>query len=102
MIRLLQAYGFDSTVASGGFEAHKLLCQPHDIKFIITDMRMPMGDGLQFLDLMKKDGIKIPTILVSGFSDMTEKEALARGAMAVMPKPFDVEKLMAFIGEHFK
>ena len=102
MIKLLEAFGHKTISASSGNEAMKLLESPNNIHFIITDMRMPLGDGLELLSFIKKSNLKIPTILVTGFADIAEHEAIEKGAIAILTKPFDIDKLMDLIDRNTK
>ena len=57
---------------------------------LVLDVVMPRMDGLELLLKMRSDLAPPipPAILVSGF-DLTEAEALRRGAERFLPKPVD-------------
>src|SRR5690242_16783133 len=77
----------------GAYEAMKILnSQSPDI--ILSDIRMPQGSGIDLLKWLQDSGKKIPVILMSGFSDVSEKQALAQGATSLVAKPIDSRSLL--------
>ena len=61
------------------------------IDLIISDIRMPICDGLQILRNLRRANWKIPVILMTAFSDpTTEAEATKLGAVLI-DKPFDLD-----------
>ncbi len=55
---------------------------------LITDLKMPLGSGVELLQNLKAQGIKIPKIAVmSGYADFSQNELSALGAQAVVQKP---------------
>ena len=54
--------------AEDGLRAFSLICQlSPDI--LILDMNMPMLDGIQLMELLKKNSIEINVIIISGYDD---------------------------------
>ncbi len=87
--------------AASGEEAYRLYQQVY-IDVVISDIRMPNGDGLQFLDRIfankKATQSSLPkVIMLTGFSDVETKEVLARGAYQVVTKPFDLDHLIEIV-----
>lgn len=65
---------------------------------IITDVMMPVMDGVQMLDLLKNDPrtSHIPVVILTARADVASRiDGLARGADAYIAKPFDREELRA-------
>lgn len=64
---------------------------------IVTDVQMPDGDGAYLLDQLRL--LKLPTpprvIMVSGYSDLPTEELIKKGATTVLPKPFELNDLIA-------
>ncbi|MAZ48240.1 MAG: hypothetical protein CME65_06735 [Halobacteriovoraceae bacterium] len=86
--------GIETEVALTYNEAtSKLSDNPYRI--VLSDMRLPDGTGA---DLCKAYHHQSPFILYSGFSDISKKEALDLGALAILSKPLDIELL----GSHMK
>jgi CheY-like chemotaxis protein len=67
---------------------------------ILLDVVMPRMDGLELLVKLRSDLAPPvpPAILVSGF-DMTEEEALRRGAVRFLQKPLDAQDLVAAVAD---
>ena len=65
---------------------------------IISDVRMPNMDGMEFLRHLKEVQSKSPIILISGHADVPMAvEALKLGAFDFIEKPVDDVKLVASI-----
>jgi CheY-like chemotaxis protein len=63
---------------------------------LITDVRMPIMDGIMLVRSLAKAGLSMPVIIfVSGFSDIDVKEMYSLGAEAFLAKPLRREE---FIG----
>jgi two-component system, NtrC family, response regulator HydG len=88
--------GYRVFVASNGEEAIRNL-HSKAIDVLILDLRMPILDGLETCLKLKKDGIFVPTIIVTAFAD-EEKKAL--DMLCLMPfcgllkKPFNPKDLI--------
>jgi len=58
---------------------------------IITDIRMPGMDGLALLESIKTNYPDLPTIIMTGHSDLDSAVAAYEGgAFEYLPKPFDI------------
>jgi CheY-like chemotaxis protein len=90
----LRYCGCEVSEAENGKAAYATLeKQPFDL--IISDIRMPGGDGIELLKAVRARDPKLPPlVLISGYSDITEKEALALGARRVFVKPFNLNELV--------
>ncbi len=80
-------------VARNGVEALQVAAG-NKIDLIITDVRMPVMNGI---DLLKEVKTKQPhasrVILVTGFADVEAREAYDLGAEAILEKPFGLDDL---------
>lgn len=75
--------------ASNGIEALKIV-KNEKIHVIVSDVKMPGGDGIELLKEIRKIDSEMPVfILMSGFTDLSSKEAIALGAKKILAKPFD-------------
>ncbi|WP_127498763.1 response regulator [Paenibacillus glycanilyticus] len=83
--------------AGDGFEAMSLLvsCQP-DI--VLTDVRMPGMDGLQFINQARTVSPNTKFVIISGFNEFEYvREALLNHVKDYLLKPIDKEKLRALL-----
>ena len=67
---------FDVFTASNGIEAWDIL-ESRKIDCLITDVNMPVMDGIELLKKMKGNDYKIKTIVVSGAYDLTDKKSFS-------------------------
>ncbi len=91
--------GYEVRLATDGKEAIEQIPQfwPH---LLLTDMEMPVMDGLDLVTEATDKYPAIPIILITAKgSDETAVEALERGAAAYLPKSLLEEKLFQTIDE---
>lgn len=80
--------------ALNGREALKVLEANEDIGIVVTDINMPVMDGLALLNEMKKMHRPIRAIVASAYSDMVNiRTAMNRGAYDFVTKPVDFNDL---------
>lgn len=89
---VLSSMGYETYLASSGHEAIEILsdkAKQQEIKIIFLDLEMPDGSGLELLEWINKNNIKIPTILQTGLDDKKEiGKALALGVKDYLIKPY--------------
>lgn len=65
---------------------------------LVSDIRMPGGNGLQLLEQVHDEQPQLPVIIMTAYSDLDSAvSAFQRGAFEYLPKPFDVPKAVALI-----
>jgi CheY-like chemotaxis protein len=80
--------------AENGKEALRLM-RGSRVDLVVSDVRMPVMDGIELLATINRAAPgKPPVILVTGYSDMTLREAFDRGAEAMLEKPIDRQELL--------
>jgi DNA-binding NtrC family response regulator len=96
----LELDGFKVLSASGGNEAIELL-KTKKLDFIISDVRMPKGDGVTLLKYVKKHYPDLPHIvLISGFAEVNAEEVKKMGAIDLMLKPPNIDDLVEMIKKY--
>ena len=96
----LGAEGYVVTTAADGVAAWALLQGGAQPDLILLDLMMPRWDGEQLLTaLADSEHASIPVIVMSGH-DSGAKRARALGAVAILPKPVDLETLLATVARH--
>lgn len=86
--------GFQVLEAGSGKEAYDIV-KERKVDLILSDVRMPGGDGIELLERVKKLDPRFPIVmLITGFADLSLEDAYEMGAEAVFLKPFDRKSLM--------
>lgn len=93
---LLRAEGFDARAFGSATEALDATAQARPAA-VITDYHMPGMDGRELLFELQRRDPTIPVILVTGRDDPSQLSL--PGCAAVVPKPFDAERLLARLRE---
>jgi CheY-like chemotaxis protein len=89
--------GFNILEAGNGTEAIGIVKSTR-IDLVISDIRMPGGDGITLLEEIRAYDPRIPSvILITGFADITERECIEKGATQVVSKPFDRKALLSAV-----
>jgi CheY-like chemotaxis protein len=98
---LLRKAGYTTLSAMDAMQA-LMQAQREMPDLILTDMLMPAGGGLTFLDRLMRSGKtnQIPVLVLTGSDEPDlEARALAGGAIRVLRKPCDNAVLLAAIRE---
>lgn len=83
--------------ARDGLEAYEIFLK-HKIDIIISDVRMPQGNGVDLLKKIRALHPEIPVVLLAtGFADITSDEGVKLGALAVLDKPIDRKKMFKLL-----
>jgi len=79
--------------ARNGLQAIKII--EKDLpQIIITDIRMPMMDGIELVEYIHQKGLDIHVIIISGYSEFEyAKQAIDLGVFAYILKPVEKEEL---------
>lgn len=80
--------------AHNGREALDILKDERDIEIVLSDINMPVMDGLTMLENIPAINDKIKTVMISAYGDMKNiRQAMNRGAFDFITKPVDFEDL---------
>ena len=95
---------FNVLTATSGMEGIEILNNNLDVEFVISDMKMPEMNGLQFISKVKKIKNDVPCIILSGYCQTSEIiEALNnRTIVDYMIKPFNIPKINELISKYIK
>lgn len=89
----LSIAGYEPTAAIDGFAAHILL-REQKFDLIITDINMPVMDGYELLERLRKAGDRTPAILLTARGERADvTRGLKLGADDYVTKPFGLEEL---------
>jgi CheY-like chemotaxis protein len=93
---LLAEEGYEVVCAGNGEEALAQLAAPLAPSAILLDLTMPVMDGWTFRRRQRMDPrlAAIPTVVISATLPDDARAGGVLGAAAVLPKPFDAERLV--------
>jgi DNA-binding response OmpR family regulator len=95
--RLLHRQGYEVTTVSSLATALSALARERP-SLVISDLRLPDGDGLDVVRAARSGANPSPVIVVTGFpSEEQRRAALAAGATAFFAKPFAAAGLLATV-----
>src|SRR3954451_10120259 len=92
---LVESAGLSAKVYASAIE---LLTSPGGLAAdcLVADIRMPEMDGLELQHELKRRGMTMPLILITGHADVgLAVQAMKAGASDFLEKPFEGERLLA-------
>ena len=93
----LEKAGYEVEVFSRSQEALERVMQK-DFDIVITDLKMPGLDGMQFLTMVKERSPTTEVIVITGFATMeTAKESFKKGVFDFLAKPFKLGEIQEIV-----
>lgn len=81
--------------SAGEFLASDVL---HRLDCLVCDVQMPVMDGVELLERLEREGIRVPTILMTGYvSHHVRQRIRGSSALCLLEKPIDASDLEAWI-----
>ena len=100
LARALELDGHAVHAVADGAAALEYLQGGGEAELLLTDISMPLMDGIALARSVSRDWPQLPVVLMTGFADQRERasglEALIKG---VIVKPFQIEDVRAKIRE---
>jgi CheY-like chemotaxis protein len=96
----LTFFGYRVLLAENG-QAAVHLCETHpeEINLILLDMTMPVLSGSETLAMIRRKGISLPVVMMSGYDeDELDPNQDRSNVVGFLKKPFKIERLMDKIG----
>ena len=94
---ILTDEGYEVSLAASGDEAlNQFKNQPFNL--VITDIKMPVMDGLQLLQEIRKIGSKTDVIMVTAYGEVESYlKAMSLGAAEYINKPIRIKELKRIV-----
>lgn len=91
---VFEIFGWEVHDAENGKKGlEKMMSDKYD--FVISDIRMPVATGIDFLkNLPEEMKRQTPIIMMSAYSDYSEKALQQLGASKLIPKPISINDLV--------
>jgi len=102
MLRLLKTIlmdktGYEVTTTNNPLEVSKLLQESH-YDLVVTDLKMPLVDGIDLIGIVKNIEAAMPIIVITAYGTIeTAEEAIQKGAYDFITKPFRKETILITI-----
>ena len=102
MLRLLKTIlmdktGYEVTTTNNPLEVSKLL-QEGQYDLVVTDLKMPLVDGIDLIGIVKNLDATMPIIVITAYGTIeTAEEAIQKGAYDFITKPFRKETILITI-----
>jgi DNA-binding NtrC family response regulator len=91
----LSSAGFDVDKTATAEEALRVVDRAD---LVLTDLKLPNMDGLQFLALIRRQNTQVPVIMMTAFGSVeTAVGAMKAGATDFLLKPFSLDHLMQVV-----
>lgn len=94
----LRLAGYKTLEAGSGRQALKMIeTNPTAFHFVISDVVMADGNGIELLENMHRLFPDIPILLMSGFAELTVEQSIEKGAVGLVKKPFEFREILKII-----
>ena len=94
---VLEEEGYETLTANNGLAALEII-KNSDIDLVLTDMKMPLIDGIELLERIKLTDPDLPVIMMTAHGTVEKAvEAMQKGAYNYILKPFDNERLVIYV-----
>jgi len=91
-------------LVSAGFDVDKAATAEDGLKIVdradmvLTDLKLPNMDGLQFLGLIRRQNSQVPVVMMTAYGTVeTAVESMKAGATDFLLKPFSLDHLMQVV-----
>lgn len=102
LLEILKRWEYEVVEANNGKVALEKL-ENDKFSMVITDIRMPVMDGLTMLKEIKKKGLRMPVVVITGYPSVDSAvECLVEGADNYLVKPINLDDLQAKINKAFE
>ncbi|MBC2705392.1 response regulator, partial [Desulfobacula sp.] len=97
LTELLKDEGFEVFSAQNGKEAFDIVLGT-DLDLVVTDMQMPVMDGLELIKAVKSHNKDLPIIMITAYGEVEKAvKAMQAGAFNYLTKPFENDELVVSI-----
>jgi DNA-binding NtrC family response regulator len=87
-----------STLSAGDAESGLKLLRENSVELVVTDLKLPGMNGLEFLQTIKRQNAAIPVVVMTAFGSVeTAVEAMKAGASDYVLKPFSLSEMRMVI-----
>jgi len=86
------------TLSAGDAESGLKLLREHSVDLVLTDLKLPGMNGLEFLQAVKRQNAVLPVVVMTAFGSVeTAVDAMKAGASDYVLKPFSLSEMRMVI-----
>src|SRR5688572_11123015 len=101
--KLISSGAYHFFFAGNGRQALEILNKEPGIELVMTDINMPVMNGLQLLEKIRETGLNNKCIVISAYTDIQNiRTAMNMGAFDFITKPIDFNDLEATLNKSFQ
>jgi CheY-like chemotaxis protein len=98
LVRFLEEEGHTVDEAADGIDALEQLSQrAYDL--LISDVHMPRLSGIDLVRAVRRQGNRIPLIVMDSYPDLFAESEVGAEAFALLAKPFDLSEVRRVLQE---
>ncbi|MFZ0990967.1 MAG: response regulator, partial [Candidatus Sulfotelmatobacter sp.] len=87
-----------TTLSAGDAESGLKLLRENTVDLVVTDLKLPGMNGLEFLQAIKRQNAALPVVVMTAFGTVeTAVEAMKAGASDYVLKPFSLSEMRMVI-----
>jgi DNA-binding NtrC family response regulator len=87
-----------ATLSAGEAEAGLKFLRENSVDLVVTDLKLPGMNGLEFLQVIKRQNAALPVVVMTAFGTVeTAVEAMKAGASDYVLKPFSLNEMRMVI-----
>ncbi len=99
LTRLLTEAGYQVTTEENPFAALEVLAR-ENVDLVISDLRMPRMDGMEFFRTVKQQYASLPVVIMTAFATVeTALQAMKQGVFDYLTKPFKNDEILLVVGK---
>lgn len=74
------------------------MIRSNSLDVIFCDIKMPLVDGMELLEVLRQEGNEVPIIMISGHGTLeTAVQAIKNGAFDFIEKPLDLNRILVIL-----
>lgn len=90
LLKWFERNGISATLCNGMLSAQEKLSEPEPFDVVLSDLRLPDGDGIMLLSWLKEENKSISVIIMTGYGEIqTAVSAIKLGAFDFLEKPIN-------------
>lgn len=98
----LEKSGYEAEITIDEPRARKLL-KKESFDLVLSDVRLPEGNGISLLEWMRKERMDIPFIIMTGYASVPGAvQAIKLGAKDYLAKPVQMDELQRLLKDIFR